>query len=132
MRPTEFPKTLQEIFNIVWERAKDRRRAKDQRWALRSHRRCSYRSKITDPTSLACFIGECIPDKAYIPQLDDENIDSPIDDVLRKYTYLFPVEWDGILEQLRSLQEIHDLYGPSDWEQKLVDFAKNNNLTIPQ
>lgn len=129
MRPTEFPKTLQEIFNIVWMRAKDKRQA------LRGNGHCSYRSDITDPTSLACFIGECIPDKAYIPQLDSDgngNIDNAIDDVFYEHIHLFPVEWDGMLGQLGSLQGIHDLYEPSEWEQELVNFAKNNNLTIPQ
>ena len=55
----------QEFFDIVWNRAKDQRKAKrDDETA------CKYRMELPSGEVLKCFVGECIPDEAYDHRMD--------------------------------------------------------------
>lgn len=115
-RPKKLPTTLQQIFNIVWERAKDTRVAEEED-------SCLYRTK----SGLACFIGQCIPDKLYTPEMEGYlshiGIELPLD---KRYT------WDRFIVELRELQDIHDSKDPSLWNKYLINFAKKHNLKVPK
>ena len=109
----------QEIFNIVWERAKDKRKATKGVWG------CAYRAKQPDGEVLKCFIGACIPDSMYEPKME-----GAIEFLLLGYPalgFLYPQA--GFLA---ALQSIHDKALPDEWEQRLRLTADKYKLTIPE
>jgi hypothetical protein len=100
--------TEQEMFNIIWSRAKD------QRKAITESRDCMYREPST---GLSCFLGACIPDELYRPSwdrgLNTEAAGVALDAVLVAIGYTggrgFPAE----------IQAIHDHYPAEDWDASL-------------
>jgi hypothetical protein len=100
--------TLQEIFNIVWNRAKDKRKALN-------NNACVYRSE----NSLKCFIGELIPDYNYSYSMEGCKATSFM---------VFPNITN--IKAIRDLQLIHDLKDTEDWESELQKFAGQNKLKI--
>lgn len=105
----------QEIFNIVWERAKDHRVCKDKNW-------CKYRQNDNANDELRCFIGACIPDEKYSPGFEDSSLSQVLSDL--KFTC--------DLTFAEQLQEIHDLNKPENWERMLRNLAQRFKLTVPQ
>ena len=83
---------------------------------------CLYRG----PNGTACAIGCLIPDEEYSPDMENcsflVNQKAFPDELLRKIGI---VENKGICEDLQS---IHDCYEPLDWECRLKESAKYNNL----
>ena len=109
------PLTLQEAFNAVWERAKDKVKAvTDNNWAD-----CLYRAK----DGRKCFMGVLIPDEEYTPDMEGDGILQIIDKL--------PCLKGLNVEYLNDLQIIHDGYSTDKWEDKLKDFALIHNLTVP-
>ena len=107
--------TLQEVFNAVWERAKDKTKAvTDNRWAD-----CLYRAK----DGRKCFIGVLIPDAEYDPTMEGDGIIQ----IKSKLPCLQGLDVD----RLNDLQIIHDAHPVEAWEEKLRDFALVYNLTVP-
>lgn len=103
--------TKQEAFNLVWERAKDKRRAV-------AHGRCLYRA----PDGLKCFVGVLIPDEKYDARFDSEW-----------RTTGEVMDCDKELERfLCSLQGIHDWTEPAEWERLLRQVALAEGLEVPR
>lgn len=108
----------QEVFNVVWERAKDKRQAKkEEGWPV-----CWYRMG-EDPNGLACFAGALIPNEEYSPQFE-----------LNGAVYANPWFSDHVedIEFLGELQTIHDGYIPEEWEGLLRDKARQYGLEVPK
>jgi hypothetical protein len=108
--------TLQDVFNVVWERAKN---------PVKSMTACDdgsdYDCLYRGPNSLKCFIGECIADEDYKESFEGKPVSNPI------IKDLFPLCWNS----LRTLQTIHDDYEPNDWRKELDIYAKDRGLSIP-
>lgn len=117
-RPTKYPTTLQAIFNIVWERAKDKRKAQSD-----PNGACAYRTE----DNLACFIGQCIPNRYYIT-----NMEGPVSELLIYLSPKIKGIYSSFIDELQYLQNIHDDDDPELWEEKLVKFATRNKLKIPK
>jgi hypothetical protein len=105
--------TLQDVFNVVWERAKNPVKSR-----LGISGVCAYRGA----GGLKCFIGECISDEDYSICNEGKTV------LDTEVASLFPGLNSTVL---RDLQRIHDVYVPSDWKTNLEFFAKTNNLQIP-
>ena len=112
---------LQSIFNVVWERAKDKRKSVDRAPILASGvygDRCMYRS----PDGLKCFAGALIPDEAYRPEWEGKmSVNVPCFDQFQEARTL-----------IRQLQVIHDDDHPDNWEYELRVVAKRFGLEVPQ
>lgn len=111
----------QEVFNVVWERAKDKHRAED------SDGDCLYRTE----DGRACFVGALIKDEEYTFKLEHVALSRRT----LKDDYPFP-QWmkddpDFWGWFLGDLQGIHDSQNPEDWEDKLRDFARREGLEVP-
>lgn len=97
---------------------------------------CKYRSE----NGLKCHVGHLIEDKDYLPEFDTKNLpvialvnDDNYNDCLHDYNITF----------LGKLQDCHDfaytqesigenrVYSPEVCQQKLIQFAEDNGLTIP-
>jgi len=105
---------LQEAFNLIWERAKDKTKA-----TVPGQARCYYRS----PNGNRCFIGALIPDDRY--KADFENI--PLWEIKSRLKDI--LEPEEI--KLGELQSIHDSCDVDAWKHYLCEFARMNELTIP-
>lgn len=117
-RPTKYPTTLQEIFNIVWERAKDERKAQSD-----SNGICAYRTE----DNIACFIGQCIPNRYY-----KEEMEGPISELLIHLSPKIRAIYSSFEDELEYLQSIHDDNHSEMWKENLVEFATINKLIIPK
>lgn len=111
------PLTKQQVFDKVWERAKVKKRS------LNSEGSCSYRVVDGPP----CFIGACIPDAQYRPEIERQGV--------------YGLAWEGLLpdsldprdvEFLAKLQSIHDTQDPPEWEDRLMQLAFDYDLLIPE
>jgi hypothetical protein len=113
--------TLQELFNIVWERAKDKRKA----WVNNVDDmsvRCVYRS----PEGLCCFIGAAIPPEKYDRRFD---YDMPLMSLKEIVSIL---KLDRVnMRAIEELQRIHDTREVELWEIELRAYALRRNLEIP-
>lgn len=108
----------QEAFNKIWERAKDRRKAKETSNGL-----CSYRAA----GGLKCFVGELIPDEEYNPKMERWNVAE-----LRR-SGLLPPSLQGLdVDLLWSCQSVHDAFPPDLWEYRLRRVADLYSLTVPE
>jgi hypothetical protein len=117
-------RNLQDVFNIVWERAKNPIRASiiDNVGNVE----CTYRDK----DGLACFLGACISDEDYTPDIEGLNPFS-LSDI--KYADLYKNSFGECKQgDLRDLQGIHDQDSLKDWNQHLTKFAKKHSLQIPE
>lgn len=117
---------LQELFNIVWERAKDHRKAMEVN-PDGSPGFCMYRLN-QDPNGLACFIGAALPNEKYVPGMDAlfGSLGWSLQAVLQVIGY------DGDIFLAADLQRIHDGISSDRWDTHLRDFAFDHNLTIPE
>jgi len=110
--------THQGLFNLVWERAKDRRKSFGNAGPDEEMLGCLYRG----PNGLECFIGIAIPDVLYEVDMERRwSTDCVINRVMPHIDHKFA----------RDLQFIHDLNGPEYWENMLKDFADKHGLTVP-
>jgi hypothetical protein len=117
--------TLQEVFDKIWERAKDKR--KSLRDPTKVSSLCAYRS----PDGLKCFIGVLLPDQNYMPVMDDGSA-IPSKTGIGYVKDFIPLDSSVFEEHLYSLQRIHDSHPPDHWEVHLRGFAKRRGLTVPQ
>ncbi len=117
--------TKQEIFNKVWERAKDPRRSVAP-YSKRtgSKQICMYRPGGGLPP---CFIGVCIPDSEYI---------STMETGIHQLACFGP--WppslsreEADVDYYAALQRIHDDADPALWPEKLREVAERYSLTVP-
>ena len=120
------PLTNQKLFEIVWERSKDKRRA------LKSPTTsaCSYRSH----DGLKCFIGAAMPDKIYSKRMDGMLGNSGLG--FRELVSHFPIA-QGYFINIREdfateLQRCHDSIPPDEWEKELLHLATDYELTVPE
>lgn len=113
-------KTLQDLFDIAWERAKIQVKSEntDPRGAI--YNTCLYRGP-----GGGCFIGWAIPDEWYNAEIEGCSVENP------------PVcEAAGISDDVEpyaliKLQQIHDAYKPEKWREHLISYASERNLKIP-
>lgn len=86
---------------------------------------CLYRG----PKGRKCFAGMCIPDDIYSERIEGNSFRSAcqINSRLRDY-----IGDPDVIEFINSLQVIHDLTDPVDWEQSFAEIATANELTIPE
>jgi hypothetical protein len=117
--------TLQEVFDKIWERAKDKR--KSLRDPSAEHSKCAYRS----PDGLKCFIGVLLPDQNYMPVMDDGRA-VPAKTGVGYVKDFIPLASEVFEEHLHALQRIHDNAPPHRWEECLRNFAARRELTVPQ
>lgn len=115
--------TKQEIFNVVWERAKDKRKAWDNGL-------CMYRMPLGNGESLKCFAGVLIPDDMYDPNMERATAHPLMSMYPELKPYLIPS--DGKAGFIRSLQGIHDDFRVEEWDGMLRMFAENDFLTVPE
>lgn len=109
--------TNQEVFNRVWERAKDKRKAE------LPNGKCRYRTEC----GLACFVGALIPDEIYSTSMEEKSAWTLFQEHL-SIVDLF----DGVDQRLiEDLQEVHDDRCTEGWEAELIDLASVYNLTVP-
>lgn len=110
----------QEAFNIIWERAKIKKKAINEVDYTRPG--CKYRAD----NGLACFIGVLFPDECYRPELEGQSINALLE------SNELPSVLDSIDESFLILaQPIHDVDPVEDWEENLRALASDFNLTIP-
>lgn len=104
----------QEAFDIIWERAKDLRRAgEEDNWT------CYYRHP-DDPT-FRCFVGECIPDEEYSNEFEGCDV------IAIDVPSLRGVNLDFLIQA----QNVHDEENPCDWQHGLRMLAAKHDLTVP-
>jgi hypothetical protein len=98
--------------------------------ARNSEGTCLYRDV---KSGRKCAIGALIPDENYDPSLEGESADSYI-----IWSRIPEVQAFGVHnlstelpQKLWLLQDIHDGYSSSNWNDQLRAFAKDNCLTVP-
>lgn len=116
------PLDLQGVFDVVWERAKNKVAAMNER------EECCYRT-THNGEPIACFLGVCIPDSLYDPRMEMKDANTLAEQ--------FPVQFIKVFgdtdpEYLRDMQRIHDFKDPSEWDHSLRCFANAYELTIPE
>ena len=114
----------QEILNIVWERAKDKRKALQVVAHLQDLCGCRFRANVEGEV-LACFVGACIPNSLYVPKMDDCDLH----ELITRYPQLGFVP--GQYKFLKDLQSVHDFRNVEEWEELLRNTANGYGLTIP-
>lgn len=113
------PLTLQEAFNKIWERAKDKVKAIERFNEDPALTGCRYRAS----NGKKCFVGVLIPDEQYTPEMEGELFS-----IIEKSVPCIR----GLDHQLLcKLQEIHDSWKISEWDFALRNFAIMNKLTVP-
>lgn len=110
-------KTLQDLFNAAWERAKTPVKAVEP-----GQKVCLYRPGHNIPP---CFIGVLIPDEKYHEKMEGLR---GYDPVIRRAA---DIHDDVDVIHIVGLQGIHDHCDPEEWERLLRDYAKKYHLTIP-
>lgn len=124
MPANRLPKSLQEAFDIVWNRSK---LLKKTTYSTNNDNTVHNVYRATDNhKGESCFIGELIPDSLYSKELEHRTISNII-----TYNEEFKV-LNPIKNQLQELQEIHDLEPVNSWKEKLINFAKRHGLGIPE
>lgn len=129
MPVNNLPKSLQEAFDIVWDRSKLLKKTQyliDGGPGAGTALINGYRGNYKESYGESCFIGELIPDSLYSAKLENYSISNIIDDY-EEFKSLNPIK-----TQLQELQEIHDVEPVSSWKDKLINFAKTHGLGIPQ
>lgn len=115
--------TKQETFNIVVQHL----RAQKVRSTTEPQRLggggCLYRG----PNGTKCAIGALIRDEDYSSEMEGKT---PREGIVREALTKAGYAEVGMIF-LRDLQIIHDTVWPHDWEVALLEFAKDNNLTMP-
>jgi hypothetical protein len=76
---------------------------------------CAYRG----PENTMCAVGCLIPDNVYTSEFEGKEA--------RQLEFLF---FDRDLWLLENLQQIHDLYNPIEWQDKLNNLAIDSGLLI--
>ena len=107
------PTTLQECFDIIWERAKDLTRC------VSENERRRYRNEKGE----ACFIGALIPEELYDPAIEGKGLNDK--------RVVLPKSLEMFRDKLKRLQDIHDAAAPQSWRQRLRDAADDFGLTVP-
>lgn len=93
----EFPKTPQEMYDVV----KQHLLGMDDYSFDLDDQSCMYRYDETAACSRRCFIGACIPDKRYHPEMESRTAD----EILLNYNLTSD---SRIIQFALELQEIHD------------------------
>ena len=84
---------------------------------------CKFRSK----DGLKCAVGCLIPDKNYIPKMDEQCRSAyMLNDI-----GLLPAHLEPYIGFLSELQTVHDCYAVSYWEQQWELVAVKHNLKVP-
>src|SRR5574343_435632 len=107
--------TRQEVFNKVWDRAKDKVKAIDGD----TDYQCRYRA----PNGKACFLGVLIPDDKYTPEMEYAGSIACNETVLQFFGMSHCSENRNDIQFLYNLQRIHDFSDPNLWEQELSKIA---------
>jgi hypothetical protein len=124
---------LQEAFNKIWERAKDKTKAQEvvcMDGLMTTD--CMFRTA----DGKKCFIGVLSPDEKYAPWMDWRGprplqyaAIASLRAVLREIGMCVD---EGEYRALLDVQYIHDTTPPEHWEERLRTYARNNHLTIPE
>lgn len=110
----------QEAFNLIWERAKIKKKAVET--LEKGNLVCKYRAA----NGLPCFIGAIITDEEYHEDLEGRSIST----LLREH--MVDGIFNDIEEQfLTSMQAIHDVYSAELWEMELRNRALRFGLIVP-
>ena len=116
-------RNLQEVFNIVWERAKIQEKAKSS--DMFGTVDCAYR----DDNGLPCFLGACISDEDYAPDMEGSGPSL----LKENFEEEFNKSFGNVSTHLLSvLQMTHDYNSIEEWEGYLTTFAEDNKLKIPK
>lgn len=111
----------QEVFNKVWERAKDKRRATEGVAEIRCLLRADRKAN-----SLACFIGVLIPNEQYTPDMEDIGFMQLLRAIQKED--FFMVDYHFFLD----IRSIHDSNSPHMWDTLLRELAARYKLTVPK
>lgn len=118
-------RTLQEWFDIAWQRAKDPRRC-SRDCDTHGSDRCSYEAIGDIPP---CFIGSGLT-REQQGFAEANNSGSMASDLMEAgLIYVEGPKHDG--DDLDRLQAIHDCGEPEGWRYQLIDYANERGLTIP-
>ncbi len=121
----------QDVFNKVWQHAVVEGNEPSYDF---NEDNCFYRG----PNGESCFVGVCIPDEVYRPDMEHNNADSLVLN-FPEVEKLFDKR-SANTDFLNSLQYVHDGAGGMEepdegweefWRDKLSVFAEKKNLTIP-
>jgi hypothetical protein len=119
--------TAQEIFSVVWERAKDQNFAVD----TPETGVCMYRA----PNGLKCFVGDLIPDDIYHKGIENHSAEELINNrnACARFFTAEDLEIDIAIEFILSLQSVHDkTEDPAEWPNDLIDIARSYSLRVPE
>ena len=84
---------------------------------------CKFRTE----DGLKCAVGCLIPDKNYIPKMDEQCRSAyMLNDI-----GLLPAHLEPYIGFLSELQTVHDCYAVSYWENEWFQVAKKHNLKVP-
>jgi len=108
------PTTLQECFDIIWERAKDLTRC------VSENERRRYRNEKGE----ACFIGALIPEEMYDQAIEGKGLNNK--------RVVLPASLEVFRDELKRLQDVHDAVAPQSWRRRLQDAADDFGLTVPE
>ena len=111
--------TLQSIFNTVYTGLlAQNKKSMDGIF-------CAYRGK----GGTKCAAGLVITDDEYDPKMDDSSLDCSVKGLER--AKLLPKRLKPFVNELSSLQNIHDCFEPVLWKERLEHFAAKHELQIP-
>jgi len=106
--------TNQSFFGAVCVRAKDKRKSLNGD-------RCVYRSS----DGLACFVGVCIPDDEYHPDMEQKSA------YRLANRGMLPFLADVDRNLMLACQMVHDNAHPDEWQQELRTIANKFSLEMP-
>ena len=124
----------QQLFDTVWERAKDKRKAGapvlGHDFVCRYRYR--YRYRAPDGEVLKCFIGAAIPDDKYHPAMEGDSVHA----LVLEHDFGSPVsddiaERDAFIDFADDIQDVHDKVGVDYWEGELRKLGYAHGLTVP-
>lgn len=116
--------TLQELFDIVWERAKYHRRAMSTP-DIDQNMYCTYRNEH----GCCCFLGAAIPPDKYDPAFDHE-FENP-SKAMHAVMVVCGLD-ESLTSRVSEIQRIHDRLEPEEWADRLRAYAKQHDLTVPE
>lgn len=119
--------TRQEMFDKIWERAQDKRKARRKDSAPGGD--CAYRGR----DNLCCFVGIFIPDANYTPIIEGFAIGAENHDMKTALRHArLPMAEIDDRRFLADIQRVHDMREPEQWNDWLQKIAYNNSLNCPK
>lgn len=107
--------TSQEVFDVVAKHLLDQGKKSEKQGRWSSGTICAYRGD----GNTKCAIGALLPDEIYDERLEGQTIRS------ERFERIIPLVFGTNIspEFLSDLQVLHDNFPPSEWKEKLSEYA---------